>query len=853
MPINLPDEEIPGRVGPGGAALLLCRTFGGPFRMASTDDGKAGDGSGSSVRAGGISSLLEDLVSPDGPGSSDAGAWRPAPGTGTLIGRFEIVRELGRGGFGVVYEALDQELGRSVAFKLLQGSVKPSAREERLLREAEAAARLSHPNIVTLYDVGRCAYGPYLVLELLHGETLSQRLSTRPVPLAEALRIAVEVARGLSHAHARGIVHRDLSAGNVFLCDDGHVKLLDLGMAQAFGRRKVDGGTPAYMAPEQWRGAPEDERTDVFALGVMLYRMLTGEPPFPDDEGRSAMGSRPARALEAPEAPELSAVVARMLAKDPVHRYRDAAEVAAALTPVLRQVEGSGGSGSLPPPRPRSARRGAWIAAGALAVAALVAFGAWFLRRDQSPGQDRFQPAGSVPAVAVLPFTDLSSGKDQGHFADGLAEEILNALVQVDGLRVAGRTSSFTFRGGNVPLSRIGQDLRVDAVLDGSVRQSGPRMRVSAQLVGVKDGYQLWSQTFDREATDVFAIQDEIARAVAQALRVKLAPGRSAAQPERRTSVPEAYEKLLLGRQLYYSRGSSDGFRGAISAYEKSIAADPGFAPAWAGLAVALAASADYRESAAEVAELKRRAVEAADRAVSLAPDLPDGYGARGFVRAGILWDWPGVKSDFERALELNPRQTDTLRRYGTWYLGANGRIPEGVAALRTVADRDPLYVYAWTDMALLQMMNGDLPAAGKALARALEIDPDNRLALRHLSVMNLLAGKPAEALAASQRNTEPLWRTMGAALAYHDLGREPESRAALQELIRTHEHGAAFQIAEVHAWRGETDLAMGWLERAFEHRDSGLALEVKGDPLLRSLRGDPRYAALLSRMNLPP
>ena len=820
--------------------------------MAPKDDAKADPDRWSEPRPPGISTLLEDLVSPDGPGASEAGAWRPAPGPGTVIGRFEIVRELGRGGFGVVYEALDRELGRSVAFKLLQGSVKPSAREERLLREAEAAARLSHPNIVTLHDVGRCEYGPYLVLELLHGETLSQRLSSRPLALAEALRVAVEVARGLSHAHSRGIVHRDLSAGNVFLCDDGHVKLLDLGMAQAFGRRKVDGGTPAYMAPEQWRGAPEDERTDVFALGVMLYRMLAGEPPFPDDEGRSASGGRPARELDVPEAPELPAVVARMLAKDPVDRWRDASEVTAALTPILRHVEGSGGSGALPR-QPRRARRAAWVAAGAAALVAVVVGGAWFIRRDPARAPEQIQFAGPVPAVAVLPFTDLSPGKDQGHFADGLAEEILNALVQVDGLRVAGRTSSFTFRGKIPPLAQIGQDLKVDAVLDGSVRQSGSRIRVTAQLVGVKDGYQLWSRTFEREVSDVFAVQDEIARAVVQALKVNLAPGKAVAPAERRTSVPEAYEKFLLGRQLYYSRGSADGFRGAVGAYEKSIAADPGFAPAWAGLAVALAASADYGSSAGQVADLKRRAIEAADRAVALAPDLPDGYGARGFVRAGILWDWPGVKSDFDRSLAINPRQPDTLRRYGTWYLGAIGRIPEGVAALQSATEREPLFVYAWTDLALLHLKNGELPAAGKALERALEIDPDNRLALRHLAVMHLLEGKPGEALSAAQRNPEPLWRTMSAALAFRDLGRDADSRSALDELIRTQGHGAAFQIAEVHAWRGEADSAMAWLERAFEHRDSGLALEVKGDPLLRSLRSDPRYLALLSRMNLLP
>ena len=288
------------------------------------------------------------------------------------------------------------------------------------------------------------------------------------------------------------------------------------------------------------------------------------------------------------------------------------------------------------------------------------------------------QLAGPVPAVAVLPFTDLSAGKDQGHFADGLAEEILNALVQIDGLRVAGRTSSFSFRGKDTSLDEIGRSLKVDAILDGSVRHSGSRMRVTAQLVGVTDGYQLWSQTFDREVTDVFAIQDEIAQAVAQALRVKLTPGTATAAPERRTRVPEAYEKFLLGRQRYYTRSSSDGFRSAVDAFEKSIAADPGYAPAWAGLAVALAASADYGETASQVAEFKRRAIEAADRSVALAPDLPDGYGARGFIRAGILWDWPGVKSDFERSLALNRRQPDTLRRYGTWYLGATGRNPGG-------------------------------------------------------------------------------------------------------------------------------------------------------------------------------
>ncbi|HET8725159.1 MAG TPA: protein kinase [Anaeromyxobacteraceae bacterium] len=807
-------------------------------------------GGAASPRSPGISSLLEDLIAPEGAPAADATAWRPAPEPGTRIGRFEIVSELGRGGFGIVYEALDRDLGRSVAFKLLQGSARPTAREERLLREAETAARLSHPNVVTLHDAGRSEYGPYLVLELLRGETLADRLAAGPVPLAMAVRVAVEIGRGLSQAHAQGIVHRDLSPRNVFLCADGHVKLLDLGMAQAFGRRKVEGGTPAYMAPEQWRGAPEDERTDVFALGVLLYRMLAGELPFPDDDGRSAAGPRRAPLIQVPEAPDLPAIVDRMLAKDPVDRYRDAGEVVAALTPVLRAVDGVTPSGEAPPARRRRRGPGWKVALGAVAV--LAAAGA-FLLLGETRRPQAVPFAGPIPAVAVLPFSDLSPAQDQGHFADGLAEEILNALVQVDGLRVAGRTSSFSFRGKGDSLADIGRQLKVDAVLDGSVRQSGSRLRVNAQLVSVQDGYQIWSRTFEREVADVFAVQDEIAGAVAQALRVKLAPGRPVMAAERRTAVPEAYEKYLLGRQLYYARASNDGFRGAIGAFERSIAADPGYAPAWAGLATALAAAADYAATPGLVAELKSRAVEAADRAVVLGPDIPDGYGARGFVRAGIQRDWPGVRADFERSLALNPRHPDTLRRYGTWYLGATGRIPEAVAALQAATEREPLFVYAWTDLALLHLANGNLPAARTAIDRALEIDPDNRLALRHLATLHLLEGDPQGALSASQRNPEPLWRDTMRAIALHDLGRDAESRAALAELKRTQEQGGAYQIAEVHAWRGESDDAFAWLEQALAQDDSGLALEVKGDPLLRRIRGDPRYAAFLARMNLGP
>jgi len=336
-------------------------------------------------------------------------AWDATLKPGAVVGRFELVREIGRGGFGVVYEAWDRELGRAVAFKAVRAGGRLDIREERLLREAEAAARLSHPNIVTLYDVGRSACGPYLILELLKGQTLALRLEQGPLPVLEALRIGVEVAKGLAHAHALGVVHRDLTPGNVFLNQDGQVKVLDLGMAHAFGRRKVEGGTAAYMAPEQWSGAPEDERTDVFALGVLLYRMLSNELPFPQACGKSGRWSRPARALDIKGHPGLAGLISRMLEKDPVQRPRDAGEVLAALGSSEQELKRSrSGTSTVTVASFTRARRNMAIAAAA-AVGA-CSFVGWYLHRESRIHWAREE---ALPQVSKL----LEQGQSSAAFA----------------------------------------------------------------------------------------------------------------------------------------------------------------------------------------------------------------------------------------------------------------------------------------------------------------------------------------------------------------------------------------------------------------------------------------------------
>ena len=481
---------------------------------------------------------------------------------GTRVGRYEVIRAIGHGGFGSVYEAHDRSLNRLVALKVLDRA-RPAAGADA--GEGEAAARLAHPNIAALHDVGVVEGAPYLVYELLHGETLESRLARGPLPAREALGVAAQVARALGHAHAAGVVHRDLKPANVFLTAEGEAKVLDFGVALVFGRPGAAGGTPAYMAPEQRRGEAEDARTDLHALGLLLAEMLGGERPG---------GAPPSRErVPAPVRP----VLATLLAEDPGARPRSAGAALAQLEAAARALGERG---------PRARGRVLAIAlAGAVAVAVAAIAGMLVVReRGAPPPPAPNAAAGEVPSIAVLPFADLSPQGDQAYFSDGLAEEILNALAQLEGLRVVGRTSSFSFKGKDVDAATIAAKLNVSTLLEGSVRKAGNRVRINAQLVGAADGYRIWSQTFDRELTDVFAVQDEIARAVVAALRPKLASGAQPSTRGYRTASPEVYDLYLRGRQLG-RRISPEGWKEAMATLERALDLDPGYAPAWAELA----------------------------------------------------------------------------------------------------------------------------------------------------------------------------------------------------------------------------------------------------------------------------
>ena len=753
------------------------------------------------------------------------------------IGPYRILGVLGEGGMGVVYRARDPRLKRDIAIKVLPGDVASSPdRLERLEREATTVAGLNHPNIVVLHSIEDDRGTRFLTMELVEGRNLADLVTPGGLPLAQMLDLAIPLADALSDAHGKGVVHRDLKPANVMVTRGGRVKVLDFGVAKLIQPESdlestqavtmaaplsASGevvGTAPYMAPEQIRGEAVDARTDLFSFGVLVYELAAGERPFtghtyPDVRAAILHVTPPALTAVRSDLPaDFERIISRCLEKQPHERFQTALDVVNELRELKRTLE----RGALPPPKPRSEH---------------------------------------VVSIAVLPFLNRSASADDDYFSDGLADELLNMLTKIDGLRVAARTSAFHFKGKDTTIAEVGHALNVATVLEGSVRKAGSRVRISVQLVKVADGYHMWSETYDRTLDDIFAVQDDIAQSVVKELRAKLlgeeadskASGKVKAEVSKaakgRATNPEAYRLYLQGRQLTERLNPEDMTRG-IQYIEQALGLDREFPNAWAVLAWAYLQAANLGMRSLEEARLRAR--EAVERALELEQNLADAHAVLAHICI-TEWDWRGAEVSLKRALELAPGNAVVLRRAGV-LATHQGRFAEAIRFLSLGLDQDPLSSPIYHNLGWAYRNAGQPAAAEQALRKALELAPQ-RVGTRAFLAMALQdQGRGEEGLVEAMREPYEVFRLWALAMIQHALGHPTESSQALGKLIETFREVAPFQVAEVNGNRGEADAAFEWLERAYAARDPGLS-EAKISPELRSLHGDPRWAALVRKL----
>ena len=783
---------------------------------------------------------------------------------GETVGRYRIVRPIGRGGMGVIYLASDPRLNRSVALKLLPAhlSVDSNARR-RFEDEARAASLLDHPHIATVYEIDETADGRlFIAMAFYEGETLRDKLERGALAITDIVTLAVQVADGLRAAHATGLVHRDIKPGNIMVTRQGVAKIVDFGIALvATDETMQDGstaGTIAYMSPEQTLGAPAHPRMDVWSFGVMLYEMLAGVRPFLGDRDEVAISAirnskpQPIEHLREEDVPaELIAIVQKCLRKNASERYPDAGAI---VTDLRKLPESAFSQESVDSTRIIGSRIGAvksnrrrYIVAAVAAIAILSAGALWL-----SNNRNRASRTATVQhSVAVLPFTDQLGASDDAHFSSGLADELITALGAIPGLTVAARTSTFALYSSGLSVKSIADSLGVATMLEGSVRRDTGRLRITARLVQARDNAVLWSEVYDVPLRDVFSVQEQIARSIAQALNVRLTSStHDSSLVLRPTADLEAYDLYLRGRHVR-TGATKDRHEQALAYYRGAIERDPNFANAYSGLAETYVNLANF--GYVTPTEGFGNANIAAERALGLNPRLAEAHTSHAYVLASRR-AYVRAEAAFRRALELNPNSA-LGHHYYSLLLAMLDRTGEALEQNRRARELDPLFAPAAAEYGILLCQRGELAAAGIELSRALDLEPKFALTLGWLGTVRAAEGAYPEAkqLLEQAARASPNYPGVLGALAY--VYAQSGSRNAADSIV------AALR-ARATDDRGRANLAFAY--GALGRRDAAFALlrsvewdvpslhGLRADPLLRSIRSDPRYAALVSDITRP-
>ncbi len=783
---------------------------------------------------------------------------------GKTLSHYRISAELGRGGMGVVYRAQDETLGREVALKVVRADAQldPVARE-RLIREACTASRLNHPNICTIYEAGEAGNQVYVAMELIPGQSLAATIPREGMPTEDVARYGAQIADALAHAHEQGVVHRDLKTANIMMGREGRAKVLDFGLARLLPRQELDAatrsqlsaatagevaGTLAYMAPEQLRGETADARSDIWALGLVLYEMATGCRPFSGQSGYELSAKilrEPPPPLPKHVPPALARVIQRCVAKEPAQRYQRASELRAALDVTLS-------GGERPVAAPALSRR-KWLLGGAVAMTVLLlAFGLDFAGvRSRLRGDRTFR----VESLAVLPLQNLSGDPAQEYFADGMTEALISNLAQIHALRVISRTTVMRYKGSSKPLPEIARELGVDAVIEGSVIRAGERVRVTAQMIEAATDRHLWAKEYDRDLRDVLALQSEVARAIAGEIQIEVTPEVRARLAQTPSVNPEAYDAFLRGRALSRRENREDN-GAAIELLEQAVALDPSFATAHA--------------------------------------ELGRVYRARGFLFTPEekLWEQKAF-AEVDRALQLDPASADAHLTRGLllWTPSQGFRHEEAIREFRRAIDLKPSLDEAHHQLGMVYLHVGLLGEALKSAEEAVTLNPGNTLALYRIGVVKLYQGKYQQALDVFERtpaDANPALVTYQTAWTLFYLGRKKEALAVTESYLAKHPedegglctgiqallaagagdargaeekirkalalgkgyghfHHTAYNVASAYALLNRPREALQWAEIAVRDGLPCYPLLEK-DPNFERIRGDAGFVAFMAR-----